>query len=117
MVALAGRRSARLPVRRTEKDQKRADQRRTLGSLAGQLIQSQTLIRYEEAFQEVCNFTQVTRYTPVTDWESFDYQLGAFLEQLWETGRAKSHASYALSAAGKKSNPLQLETAQGLEQG
>ena len=98
MVVLASRPRGRLPVKRTEKDRKRAEQRRQLGPLHGQLIKDQTRIRYEESFQELCNFTATPRHSAITDWEAFDYEVGAFLEHLWEVGRAKTQASYALAS-------------------
>ena len=76
----------------------RAKQRRKYGTLGSQIVRSKTLKRYEESFDEVCGFLSKPTSFTVSDWAQFDQKIGSFVEILWEQGRSKSDASYALAS-------------------
>ena len=97
MAAKAGPRSG-LPAKRTDKEHKRAQHRQQLGPLRNLLVQDKTRARYAEAFEEVCRYMRVPASAPVADWEAFDLTLGSYLESLWDEGKSRSQASYALAS-------------------
>ncbi len=76
----------------------RAKQRRKIGPLGGQLVKGNTLKRYNESYDEVCQFLAMHRGFTVHDWNEFDQKMSSYVECLWEQGRSKSDASYALAA-------------------
>lgn len=78
--------------------QHRKVERQKFGSLSSQIVEVKTRARYEECFEKFRKFHRLQAEFGLPEATLFDEMVGEYVEYLWESGEAKSEASYTLAA-------------------
>eukprot|EP00438_Fugacium_kawagutii_P016319 Skav222801 [mRNA] locus=scaffold1419:399983:408357:+ [translate_table: standard] len=76
----------------------RQQERSKVGKLSSLVVQDKTRLRYAEAYQSFLLFHRLSPSFALPEFDEFDNLVAEYVEFLWEDGRPKSEASYALAA-------------------